>query len=818
MSSIRGFTVLKFLPLCFSQAGSVVLSVTVVDEDEGANAILDYHLINNTDNAFSLTPGLLPFSSPMLLAVARPLDYETLPEYHLTLMARDRGNPALSSIATVVIDLAGIPDAVPVFNSSSYTDVNNNPPVFDQSPQTVDIAENQPPYTTVFNVSTTDADSGINSGVRFSLSGDVRVMESFGVGVSTGHVFTLKGLDREERAEYRLEVLATDTGSPPQTNTLVIVVRVTDERDDPPMFSQAAYEVLVVGPRPLNATLVTVEATTRDEITQSSIIRYRIVVGGNSSLFTVGERGVVSAAVAIDPGVHAGRYMFRVAAEHAGFSREAVVAITVMEDSDVPVIAPLSIHLSVYPTLFPSRTRLGTIQLLHDPRHAPYTFSLLSPSFPSPQGFFKVNPSTGDLYTFSNVTSGLYTLNLSVSTPSSARGHGVTEVRVVIISNATLENAVGVVFAGVSEERLVSALLQPFLVFVASTLSMSQRHVEVVGIQGEGQGVELVFAVRETDFQTYVPAGDIERLLLLATTSSSSSSSSGGFPQFPSFRVADSACANSNTCPQLQTCHALFHLHSTASFSAGPRPLVSASAGVVYFVHPFSRSRRCICPDGFSRDDLCASEVNECNPSPCYFGAECVDEVGGSRCLCPRTTMGENCTIVCPSASCAPCSSSPCLHGGSCTPNSQTGEYDCLCPSPQHSGPNCEFTSVHFGSDASFLALPTLTRTISLHLSLQFATIAHSGLLVYSGRRGQREDYIAMEMLIGQVKVGVSFGGVATELMTQSERGLNDGMWHRVDLVIENRVRKGEKTLSFDQLITLFCCLSGCHGYCIELL
>ena len=91
-----------------------------MDEDAGMNSILDYHLLNNTGHAFSLTPGLSPSFSPALLSVARPLDYETLSQYHLTLVARDRGNPALSSIVTIEVRLQDVSDSPPVFNRTAY--------------------------------------------------------------------------------------------------------------------------------------------------------------------------------------------------------------------------------------------------------------------------------------------------------------------------------------------------------------------------------------------------------------------------------------------------------------------------------------------------------------------------------------------------------------------------------------------------------------------------------------------------------------------------------------------------------------------------
>ena len=42
----------------------------------------------------------------------------------------------------------------------------------------------------------------------------------------------------------------------------------------------------------------------------------------------------------------------------------------------------------------------------------------------------------------------------------------------------------------------------------------------------------------------------------------------------------------------------------------------------------------CQCPEGFM-GEYCESETNECDPSPCQNGAECVDLHLDFQCLCP---------------------------------------------------------------------------------------------------------------------------------------------------------------------------------------
>lgn len=60
---------------------------------------------------------------------------------------------------------------------------------------------------------------------------------------STGALSTSQGLDREARAEYTLEVVASDRGSPPLSTTVTVQVHVVDVNDNSPIFSKSSYFV-----------------------------------------------------------------------------------------------------------------------------------------------------------------------------------------------------------------------------------------------------------------------------------------------------------------------------------------------------------------------------------------------------------------------------------------------------------------------------------------------------------------------------------------------------------------------------------------------
>lgn len=739
------------------QEGVELLRVTAADRDEGSNGHVTYRFQEDS-TLFTVDAD----SGAISLRAGQALDYErTNRTFPLTVVATDG---TFSSTAQVILRVQ---------------DENDNPPVFDPTTTTtISVMENQPSLTPLLQVSATDADSAANALIRYSLSGDVRAMDSFGISKETGSLYTTRRLDREVQQNYQLSINATDSGSPSRSDTMIIAVKVLDVIDDPPIFSQGTYGSYITGRLPANSTIVTLEASTRDNVTQSSLC-YNVVPGGNASLFALDQSsGVISAVSFLDPVVHEGEYLFSVEVQHQSLSSSVPVRVIIATDDGNPRLRPFTVHFNIYPSLFPATpTPLGAMGICQREDSLTYTFSLRP--FPSSlRSYFRINSSTGVLSVLTNVTSGTHLLNVSVSTTRGV-GCGLATVHVTLITNATLDNSVVVRFPGVGVGSFAAVQLEQFTAFVAGVVGVAQYQVETYSLQmSQGQtpeGVELALAVRSNDTLSYASTGYLQMLLIARSMTFALSSS---------LAVETGVCA-SNTCPNLQTCQSLLRLHP----HSGRTPLRTLEvADLAYHSHPFSLAHRCNCPPGYSRRDLCTSELDECRPNPCHFGAECVDLVGDYQCVCPPATTGKNCSIVCPSESCDPCEPNPCLYGGMCQPLLSTGAYTCLsCPSASHAGPNCELNSVKFEPGA-YLALPTLGSTATVNLVLNFSTVLSNGLLLYNGRYDSRTDYIAIQLVVGQVTVGVSFGGVATVLQTNSEQRLSDGRWHHVQVQIRNRV------------------------------
>ena len=733
--------------------GSTVVQVQAMDADAGANGMVTYSSDISSEFALNSTTGAVTLRAP--------LDHEQTQSYRFTVVASDGGRPLHTSTATVVVNVR---------------DENDNRPVFLPGPRNGGVQENSAAHTMVMQLTATDADSGSNEVLTFSIIADSRAVQAFTID-SSGVIYTRQPLDREVQLAYSVTVQVSDNGRPSLSSITVVSITIMDVVDYPPVFTQVTYEVFITRETPQNTVLVTAYATTQD--VDASIL-YAITAGGNTTLFKIAQRtGSISAVSSLNPRTHVGNYVLRVTAQHRHLSRSVPVIITIMEDNGIPLLSPLTIYFNVYPSFLQPTQHLGRVRVRQWREDIAYTFSLRTSS-PLILRHFTIGHTTGEISVYSSVPSGYYVLNVSVTTVTGT-GYGAVEVYAHIASNSTLENAVVVVFSNTRETSFASIQLERFAQFLTEIVPCSRHQVEVIGIQHRGPSedeiVEVAFAVQRGDQQGYIPPDTIlDRLWAnehLATPST--------LLQFGSDMCVSEPCPLFQQCrPEVQ----LFRYSSEDAF----RVLMTTER--FYFSHPFAQSHACYCPDGYSRDDFCSNEINECDPSPCLFGASCEDLVGDYRCDCPEQTLGKNCSVVCPSSSCQPCTPSPCLHGSSCIVSQQdASSYTCTpCPwRSEYHGPNCELTSLHFitGSYAAFPPIGSKTRLI---LSFRFAAIAPSGVLLYNGRIGGLHDFLAVELVIGQLKVGVSLGGEAIAMTTDSVWQLNNGQWHTVEVHLDEQV------------------------------
>ncbi|XP_027562557.1 protocadherin gamma-A7-like, partial [Neopelma chrysocephalum] len=173
--------------------GSVLVTVTATDADEGLNGHVKYSFQRISHSASQL---FYLDSETGEITVKKDLDFEESSSYELEVQAWDGGE--LSDTAKVVI---------------TVTDVNDNVPKISVRSALNEISEDAPSGTVVALLHVQDRDSGANGEVRCSLDGGIpfRLESSQG---SYYRVVTARELDREQESEYNVTVRAADGGQP----------------------------------------------------------------------------------------------------------------------------------------------------------------------------------------------------------------------------------------------------------------------------------------------------------------------------------------------------------------------------------------------------------------------------------------------------------------------------------------------------------------------------------------------------------------------------------------------------------------------------
>ncbi len=97
---------------------TLVALLTAVDHDQGTNGSVSYMFDSEMDQRY---PGIFAIDASTGRVTTRTkLDREVIPEYEIKVVARDQGNPPLSSTATIILRVLDANDNSPEFYPQQY--------------------------------------------------------------------------------------------------------------------------------------------------------------------------------------------------------------------------------------------------------------------------------------------------------------------------------------------------------------------------------------------------------------------------------------------------------------------------------------------------------------------------------------------------------------------------------------------------------------------------------------------------------------------------------------------------------------------------
>ncbi|KAM4621338.1 protocadherin gamma-A12-like [Polymixia lowei] len=206
--------------------GTEVGIINVQDRDSGNNGQLHCSVQENVP--FKLVPSIKNYYS---LVTTRQLDRELVSDYNITITATDEGSPPLSSSKSVQL---------------SVSDINDNPPVFEEHSYSAYVTENNKPGSTLCSVTARDPDLRQNGTVIYSLlPGEVNgapVSSYLSVNGDTGVIHAVRSFDYEQFRSFKVHVMARDNGSPPLSSNVTVSVFITDINDNSPQILYPAPE------------------------------------------------------------------------------------------------------------------------------------------------------------------------------------------------------------------------------------------------------------------------------------------------------------------------------------------------------------------------------------------------------------------------------------------------------------------------------------------------------------------------------------------------------------------------------------------------
>lgn len=250
-----------------SRIGTSVIQVTATDADDPTYG-------NSARVVYSILEGQPYFSVDAKTGVVRvslaDMDRETRENYTVVIQAKDMGGQLGGLAGTTTVNI-------------TLSDVNDNPPVFDQRLYQMSVPESAPVGTVVGRIWAKDRDIGLSAEMKYSIvDGDGR--DTFDISTDPTNVFGMitvkKPLDFETKPSYTLKVEGANTHVDPSFRHRgpfkdVTIVHVSiEDVDEPPMFELPSYYIEVPEDAEVGTVLRTLSA--RDPDAANNTVRYSI--------------------------------------------------------------------------------------------------------------------------------------------------------------------------------------------------------------------------------------------------------------------------------------------------------------------------------------------------------------------------------------------------------------------------------------------------------------------------------------------------------------------------------------------------------------
>ena len=223
---------------------TVVFTIHATDDDAGVNADLHFAITNgNVNHAFAIS------RKYGIIQIGKALDRETTNIYYLEVTVKDGGSVRLSSSCTATVIIEDENDNSPSSNNPNYE---------------FTVLENVPSLTYVGTVNASDADTGDNSDIVYSIELIWKGSKHFAIDNITGDIVTVDAIDREVISIYSFLCRISDRGIPQLATEVNVTIHVTDLNDHEPVFSSSSYKGSILEGCAIGTSVLSVFASDAD--------------------------------------------------------------------------------------------------------------------------------------------------------------------------------------------------------------------------------------------------------------------------------------------------------------------------------------------------------------------------------------------------------------------------------------------------------------------------------------------------------------------------------------------------------------------------
>ncbi|KAM5194966.1 protocadherin-11 X-linked isoform 3-T3 [Hipposideros larvatus] len=359
--------------------GTSVTQLHATDADIGENAKIHFYFSNLVSN---IAKRLFHLNTTTgLITIKEPLDREESPNHKLLVLASDGG--LMPARAMVIVNVTDINDNVPSIDIRYIINPING---------TVVLSENAPLNTKIALITVTDKDADHNGRVTCFTDHDV----PFRLRPVFSNQFLLETaayLDFESTREYAIKLLAADAGKPPLNQSSMLLVKVKDENDNAPVFTQPFISVSVLENNYPDAQLTKISATDADT-GRNAEISYLLDIDAPPEFNLDRRTGILTAVKKLDREKQE-KYNFTVLAKDNGMPpliTNVTVLVTVLDQNDNSPIFTHNEYNFYVPENLPRHGTVGLITVT-DPDYGEN--SAVTLSIVDVNDDFTIDPQTG---------------------------------------------------------------------------------------------------------------------------------------------------------------------------------------------------------------------------------------------------------------------------------------------------------------------------------------------------------------------------------------------------------------------------------------